>query len=297
MIVKIIKHALLLKIFLCVFAVAGTCQTQPSRISIGAGYETNNFDWSIAGNSDGQLPNILSELKFNKIASIGIFAAGSYDVTNAFTADVLYQRNRVTSGTGTDIDYSSDNRTNPTFNEAFLSNKGNLRLFKAGGNYRLLKGDKFTLAGGLHYISRSGVYYLLSDQINDLESSYRVRLKGGELSLSAGFQASSAIEISADIGYSVSSYNGTADWNLIDVFKHPVSFAQTANAWGIVGQLQVQYLFNKHLAVSANGIINFTDISNGTDLSYLTNDTALSTRFNGGRLRSYAVNMGLQYRF
>lgn len=36
------------------------------------------------------------------------------------------------NGYGSDIDYKDDNRTNPTFEKNFRSNKGNLILFKGG---------------------------------------------------------------------------------------------------------------------------------------------------------------------
>lgn len=283
--------------FLFVFAAGGNCQTQPIEISVGAGYEINNFDWSIAGNLDGQSPNILSELKFNRITSVGVYALGKYKVTNRFKVNVFYQRNGVTSGQGTDIDYASDNRTNPTFNETFLSNKGVMQILKAGGNYSFFKKSKLTLAGGLHYIAGSGTYYLLSDRLSDLESSYRVKLQAVELSLNADYLAGSAIMISANVGYSISRYKGTADWNLIDVFKHPVSFVQRSNARGIMGEVNVKYQFSKHLAIAGSGIINHTAINKGTDVSYLKNNTEIQTRFNGGDLVSYGVRCSLVYGF
>lgn len=294
----IIKQALVLQfLFFLAFAACGICQTQPVEISIGTAYDMNNFEWSIAGSMDGHSPNILSELKFNKIRSVGIYALGKYKVINSLNISFLYQRNRITGGQGTDIDYASDNRTNPTFNETFLSNKGTLQILKTGGNYSFFKFNKLTLAGGLHYIERFGTYYLLSDYLSDLESSYHVKMKGCEISFNADYLAGSAVMISANVGYFISNYKGTADWNLIDVFKHPVSFIQASHARGIMGEINVKCQLGAHFSISASGIINHTAIKKGTDVSYLNNNTELQTQFNGGVLISYGARFGLIYGF
>ncbi|HTG56750.1 MAG TPA: hypothetical protein VL943_10815, partial [Niabella sp.] len=47
-------------------------------ITAGAVYQKTDFRWSIAGNSSGQEPNILSELIYNPIQSAGFNIGAAY---------------------------------------------------------------------------------------------------------------------------------------------------------------------------------------------------------------------------
>ncbi|UEG51369.1 hypothetical protein LLH06_10330 [Mucilaginibacter daejeonensis] len=102
-------------------------------------------------------------------------------------------------------------------------------MFQLLGQYAFRKTSKIQLAGGLHYHCRSSRYYLLSDRLIILASTYAAKFKGGVISLAADHQASTALSIGALAGYSLGDYKGVADWNLIDLFEHPVSFVQTGN--------------------------------------------------------------------
>ncbi|MGY0408457.1 MAG: hypothetical protein ACWIPJ_08905 [Polaribacter sp.] len=101
-------------------------------LETGTNFNVSNLKWSIAGNLDGQSPNILSELKFNKIMSLGYYFKGNYAPVTYLNLSVFYQQNKVISGNGYDTDYKGDNRTNPTFEKAFISNKGDFISFKGG---------------------------------------------------------------------------------------------------------------------------------------------------------------------
>jgi len=92
-------------------------------LEAGATYNISNFEWSIAGNLEGEAPNILSELKFDKITSFGYYLKGNYTPVTYLKFFAFFQQNKVVNGSGSDIDYKDDNRTNPTFEQEFISNK------------------------------------------------------------------------------------------------------------------------------------------------------------------------------
>lgn len=53
------------------------CQPNKFNLFIGSNVSVDNFRWSIAGNIDGKSPNILSELNYSNITSIGGYVEGN----------------------------------------------------------------------------------------------------------------------------------------------------------------------------------------------------------------------------
>src|ERR1700754_1332656 len=135
------KPALLLLIILY----AGICYAQDGdkklQISAGTGYQREDFHWSIAGDINGENPNVYSELKWKAIAGPHYNLALQWNIWNSFLLLGNYSKSSITSGTSNDTDYSGDNRTAPVYNQDFNSNKGRTSAWSAGVGYMLIKNE------------------------------------------------------------------------------------------------------------------------------------------------------------
>ena len=113
--------------------------------STGATGHITDLTWSIAGNMQGQSPNILSELTFKNITGFGGYLDGVYTPTKYTELNAFYQLSGIVSGKGTDVDYQDDNRTHPTFNGTFSSNNGRMEVFRTGANVYFIHKEKLKI--------------------------------------------------------------------------------------------------------------------------------------------------------
>jgi len=290
------RKVFLLIIFLC-NVISANGQNNRFTFSTGAAINVNDFNWSIAGNSQGQSPNILSELVFNDITSLGVYLEGTYYPLKYLQLVTFYQRNSVLRGEGTDTDYGSDNRKNPTFHQPFFSNNGHLEIFKAGVKYNFLHRDKFILVAGTSYKSTVQNFVILSPDLTDLKSTYRVRWQGTEVSIESTYQMNQMLSVGADFAHTFINYEAGANWNLIDLFMHPLSFSQSSKGLGTSIDLKLSYRVNRFLCVSFDGVIGKARAFKGTDISYLKNGTQVSTQFNGSIDHFYGLGLGTTFLF
>lgn len=289
----------------CCFAVIFTladvlplkAQNHKFSVSAGTALAVNNFTWSVAGNSQGQSPNILSELHFNNITSLGLFLNGTYSPTGYIRFDAYYQRNGVLRGNGTDTDYAGDNRTNPTFDQPFSSDAGHLEIFKAGVKSIFLRRQKIKLGAGLAYRNTLQNFVILSPELTTLRSTYTARWRGPDLSIEAIYNISRSISVGADFSYSPIRYKAEANWNLIDIFEHPLSFEQEAKGRSMEVGVNFRYTLNHFLSLSLNGQLGNNSAYRGKDVSYLKNGSQISTQFNGSVNDYSGIRLGADFHF
>ncbi|HTD42499.1 MAG TPA: hypothetical protein VK671_17850 [Mucilaginibacter sp.] len=265
------------------------------QFSGGAGYQRENFHWSIAGNINGQSPNVYSELKWKSISGIKWDAAMQWNFYSRFLLTGGYDRSSITSGTSNDTDYGGDNRTNPVYNQNFSSNKGSTSAWSAGLGYKLIANKLWKLtpyAGyGIHYQS----YYLLGDEgsFGQLNTTYKPQWEGPFIRLTSSVQLLKNLEAFGDFTYNQVKYNAAADWNLIQNFQHPVSFRQAANGYGIDMEAGLSFNINRHLAINTGfGFFNW-ETGNGTDTLYLTSGGTEKTQMNGATRNGMLFKVGL----
>ncbi|SKC97983.1 hypothetical protein SAMN05660461_1065 [Chitinophaga ginsengisegetis] len=272
-------------------------QSRQFSVSGGGALNVNNFDWSIAGNSEGQSPNVLSELHFNSITSLGFYLNGAYRPVKYLRFDAYYQRNGVAGGSGMDTDYKGDDRTDPTFQQSFSSDRGYLEVFRIGVNVIFLQRTKFSLGAGVSYKNTRQNFVILSPELTDLQSTYTARWRGPAFSLEGNYLINRSLSVGANIAYTLIRYRGEADWNLIDIFMHPLSFEQTSKGHGMDYGLNFRYAVNGFLSFSLDGVLGNARVSKGTDISYLTNGTQISTQFNGSGNYFYGARLGAMVQF
>jgi hypothetical protein len=267
-------------------------QSHQFSVSGGGAFHVNDFNWSIAGNPQGQSPNVLSELHFNNVTALGFYLNGTYSPVKYLQLDTWYQRNGVISGRGMDADYKGDDRTDPTFQQPFSSNKGYLEVFRIGARAIFLQRTKFSMGAGIAYKNTRQHFVMLSPELTDLQSTYTARWRGPVFSLDGNYVINRFLSVGANMAYTLISYRGEANWNLIDIFMHPLSFAQTSKGHGMDYGLNFRYRTHDFLSFSLEGTLGDARIFKGTDISYLRNGTEISTQFNGSGNYFYGVRLG-----
>jgi hypothetical protein len=196
------------------------------NIHLSPKYSIHNLSWSIAGNSKGQSPNVLSELKWKNLQSPGISLTLEWMITSRFQLKILLAGSAIVSGAVTDTDYSEDNRTNPVFYASLSSDKGKLYSSHVTGGYSFVRTKTYNGKIFVGYGINHQQLYLTDDE--QLNSTYTNKWKGVIFSLENGFYLNSRNSLSVQVTYHQVRYGAEGNWNLIEEFKHPVSFTHSA---------------------------------------------------------------------
>src|SRR4051812_710044 len=94
------------------------------QLSVTAGYRQENLQWSIAGNANGQNPNVLSALRWQSVAGPVTGIRLQYNFFNSCQLEGEYERTFFLSGKVYDTDYGGNDRTNIVYTQQFNTNKG-----------------------------------------------------------------------------------------------------------------------------------------------------------------------------
>ncbi|WP_426670438.1 hypothetical protein ACPPVU_04160 [Mucilaginibacter sp. McL0603] len=265
------------------------------QLSAATGYQNENFHWSIAGNVNGQNPNIYSELKWKAIKGPLYSLALQWNVWDHFLLLADYDKSFIRSGTSNDTDYSGDNRTGPVYNQSFDSNKGSTSAWSTGVGYLLFKNKLWSLSPYLGYGINYQTYYLLGNEgdFGQLNTSYKTQWQGLFFKIKPTFNISDRLEIVADLTYNQVKYSAAADWNLIETFQHPVSFRHSADGYGIDADAKLAFKINRYFSANLGAAFFNWETGNGTDQLYLTTGETDKTQLNEVIRNGFRVEVGL----
>ncbi len=279
-----------------------SAQEKPPKWSIKpyVGFQQSRFDWSIAGNSKGTNPNVLSELIWEKLKGPSYGLDVSYNIIEKLTLKVANQYSSISKGEATDTDYADDNRQGAFYYDLLNANKGYLYNIDLQLNYKLLKIGKFRINPIAGFSYNQQKFYLLESASNPasngLNSTYEARYKGfdfgGEFVLKMD-----AFSIGATVLGGFYTYSAKANWNLIPDFEKPVSFTHKANSFALSGDINLSVPLNKGLSIEADYKINNINTYSGVDKAYFNNRNTEETQFNGASFRKNAVFVGLKFSF
>jgi hypothetical protein len=265
------------------------------QLSAGAGYQRENFHWSIAGNANGQNPNVYSELKWKAIEGNDYDFALQWNPWHRFLLLADYNRSLTTAGTSNDTDYQGDNRTNPIYNQSFNSNKGGTSAWAGGIGYLLFKNKVWRISPYLGYGINYQSYYLLGNDgdFGQLNSSYKTQWRGPFIKVISVLNITNRFKLAADLTYSQVTYSAAADWNLIETFQHPVSFRHSADGYGIDAGAKLVFKINHFLSANIGAAYFNWETGNGTDQLYLTTGETDKTQLNGVVRNGFKVSLGV----
>lgn len=270
--------------------------------------------WDIASSASATTPpNILSELSFRDIRSLGYVINLGYmnrfDNNIAFVLEAEYADSRIQSGRAQDSDYASDNRTDE-FSRSFsdiesdsinyfslatgiktrwLNTKGHYLSFLIG--YKKHNVD-ITMTNGVVQIPEADAGSL----IPGLNSTYNSEFR----SIFAGLSTEHVFSWGT-IGFRYDLYytdlKAEADWNLRTDFAHPVSFEQVGDGKGYAATLGYTYNHNRNWDYSIDYVVTKYHIQDGYDQTYFSDTTSFIVKLNNSEYKQEAIRIGVSYNF
>lgn len=282
------KHLL----YLCLTTVVNitarvaSAQDKPIQISVTANYNDEDFRWSIAGNMQGEKPNILSELIWKDIKGPGMQVGANWNIWKRILVQAYFSKTVIVAGSSTDTDYEKDNRTAPLVQIKAKSNKGYIDFAQLGLGYKLIDNKKFKANTYLGYgINRQLLFLLDADDDTEqpnhrLNSTYAASWTGFFIRMTPQISMSKKMTLKNRLTYNQVVYKGEANWNLIQDFKHPVSFKHIANGYGIDEQLELSLKVASMVSIKLSGNYYYWETGIGVDKLYLSNGNSVNTRFN-----------------
>lgn len=280
------------------FLVMPSVTAQEKKFSIEAGpqYRQEDFRWSIAGNIHGTNPNILSELIFNHIHSAGFYTKGTFRFLNKFNAEAYYDKLLTYNGRVTDFDYDGNNRTDPKTQLYLQSRKGHSTEAGAVFSYYFIKNEQFDVSAGAGYSLTKELFYLTDDNDPLLKSTYEAKWNGPRMSWN-GLWKNGVLNIGAGITGMYLFYNAKANWNLVETFRHPVSFTHKATGHGFDYRLTLGYQPSDKLQFSLHGLYSDWKTKYGVDKLFKTDGEIISARMNGALKKNSGIRLTTTFSF
>lgn len=218
-----------------------------TNVSVSAGYRVDSLNWSIAGNSAGGNPNILSELSWKNLesAQIGIESDISFDEEIYIRSYINY--GYIFDGEVQDSDYNGDNRSGEFSRSVNDSNGDYVGDASVGIGYEIwtidssvgrnlriipILGYSFSrqslaMSNGFQVVPASGAF-------SGLDSSYQADWYGPWVGVDLWLESSDEDYMILRMEYHRADYYAEANWNLRPEFQHPVSFEHDTTGTGYV---------------------------------------------------------------
>ncbi len=263
------------------------------KLDFGTVCSSINFDWSIAGDEQGKNPNILSELSYDDILSLGFYINLRYRVLQRCYFTLKIENAEHLKGKGSDIDYIEDNRLQPSYELNFESNKGCSQQLKSGVQFEMYKIRGNIVSIGSSYINSYHLFSMTSKNERSLDTWYSTREQGIDFNVKATIDFKEKVYINGSFIYDIVSYKAIGNWNLIPAFRHPISFMQESNGKNLTGIITIKSRISKDWFILLEGSFINKNIRKGTDEAYLSNGTTHITQFNGANGMSKSIKLGI----
>lgn len=284
--------------FLFILTASSQIEKEKLVTELGTSLDTYDFEWSIAGNIYGQSPNVLSELKFYNIVSKGYYSSLKFSPVDKVSIFLYYQQSKVIDGMGLDSDYKEDNRKGVSFKKEFFSNKGELENIRIGYTIPIFTYKNLKTASIISYSFRSQNFQILGGRKEkDLNSSYLKRMKGVQFLINNNYSFNKVISFSIDFAFSYVNYKAKANWNLIKIFKHPLSFSHYSRGTIFESNFTFKGRVNKYISILIGGELRRVEIGRGVDTAHLVTGKNINTQFNGGKGYGYGLKTGVYFFF
>lgn len=266
-----------------------------ARVQIGGVSTVEDLTWSIAGNLNGENPDIFSELQWRNICGVGGAASIALPVFKRFSFSLDAKVLGFVKGTVTDTDYRGDNRTDQVFYAKESASKGLVKSFRPGIEYLMVDQSRFDLSLGVGYLVTTKTYYLLN-HATGLNSSYAAIWHGVSALYTVGVDLDFCRLILLT-DYSQVKYKATANWNLIDEFEHPVSFEHEARGFVFFNQLSIYKALANQVEAMVSGGYQFSSTGKGVDTLYKKDGDRPKTQLNDVTNQMFSLSLGVNYIF
>jgi hypothetical protein len=287
------------------------------EIETGYGYRRDRFDWNIAGDLQGNNPNVLSELTWKDLIIHEVHLDLRANLKKSFVLKGSISYGVIVSGDNRDSDYSADNREMEFSRSINETDKGHTLDGQLGAGYRFqLVSESISVTSFAGY-SYHQQYLSMTDgnqtitwaggpplgTFGGLDSSYDAEWQGPWVGIEMILDAEKfkktlpPISFYATWEYHWADYTAEADWNLREDFKHPKSFEHEADGSGMVASLGVCIRLSDRWSVILGYETEEWSTERGVDRVFLENDTIIETRLNEVNWSSDVIHFGCSVRF
>ena len=224
-------------VFLSLYSLNSTARKIESTITYGIGERNTTVDWNIAGNLQGENPNIISELIWRNIKSKQLSLGGIWTEGDYFL-QASGEYGKVYSGENQDSDYSLDDRQGE-FSRS-VNNAGKDYMLDLELNYgkshvvspKLKIDASFGYSIHRQHLKMYGGNQLIgSASLEGLDSLYQSNWEGPQASVGMSYKNKDD-EYSLNYTHQDIDLNGHTNWNLRSDLKHPVSMTQAGSGNG-----------------------------------------------------------------
>jgi len=288
-------------------------------VGLSAGLRFDEFKWSIAGNSGGTSPNILSELEWDQVLSHQLSMGGTLEVKRRFYCRGQGNIAWIQSGSVRDSDYDGDDRTLEYSRSTSETNGDEMYDLVVGAGYPIhllrdrlflapLTGisyhvQNFRITNGEQVISdppRTPPVGPLDSRLNSTYSAHWFGLWAGcdlRYLMETPNQETPPIVWELSLMYHfLGDYSAEADWNLRGDLDHPKSFEHDADAEGISLTMKCQIPINQKVGI--HFMANYTrwTTDEGDATIYETSGTS-HTQLNDVEWETHSVMVGVDCLF
>lgn len=282
-------------------------------LELSAGYRIDQFDWNIAGDVTGRNPSVLSEYTWRDLETFQVSAKLSAFIHDGFYVRTALSGGRIFDGRNQDSDYAGDGRT-MEFSRSNNSAKGGNTLDGAIGFGYQFKGagirwipllgysyreQNLTLKDGYQSISTPvpGATPPPVGPIAGLNSAYDASWRGPWVGFELFFEVQERLTFFGAFQYHWSRYEAEANLNLRADLAHPTSFEHHADGAGFLVNAGAEYALKGAWAATLSAGYERWSTDPGTDTLYYTSGSVAQTRLNEVNWNSFALMLGLKYRF
>jgi len=285
--------------FISLFILFGVqlCMSQdfPAKlqVSVTSGYGLQDLRWSIAGNANGQNPNVLSELKWKGVAATITGMHLQYRIFRQWQLEGEYAHLFFLSGRVYDTDYGSNDRTNKVYDQRFNAGKGGADRWQAGLANRIPVTSNISITPSAGYGIFHQTLYIIGNSFSlpDLNSTYKTKWTGPYAQILCSVAPTKKLGMNAGLRYSQVQYRASANWNLIREFNHPESFRHTANGYGTHAQAAILYHASRMHSLGISGSYSCWQTGRGIDEQYLSTGASQQTQLNEVHTTGWQVMM------
>ena len=275
-------------------------------LTVDSGLSQDSFEWTIAGDTQGRHPNILSELEWEKLQIIPASLSAEFKMFDHWRARLGGSYGWITDGENRDSDYAANNRQ-VEFSRSSAETSGRTLDAQFGLGYelpRLLKNVTLTPWIGVAYhqqklIDQNGVQeldliYRDLGPFSGLNSCYKSEWRGISLGLESRILLSDTRRIVLNSQYERVSYSASANWNLRTDFT---GFHHHAEGNGYRLSLGYEWDPAPRWTLGIHARWSFFQTAAGIDQTNFTDGTHEKTRLNEVEWITLGIHASATYRF
>ncbi len=299
--------AIVLSTGLSAVPAAGEVQTD---VHLDTGYRTDELYWNIAGDINGENPNVLSELKWTdlKIYQLRLALDILVDRHCCLRASAGY--GKIVGGDNQDSDYLGDDRTYEFSRSNNDAGDGSVLDLSVGFGYRYRPADGPVTVTPMVGYSQNEQHLTMTDgyqtldpydlvglgSFSGLDSTYDATWKGPWVGLDLSYDMTKALRLYGAAEYHMAEYEAEANWNLREEFAHPKSFVHDADGTGVVLSGGIDYALRNVWSVGLTADYQVWRTDSGLDTTFFSDSSApMSTQLNEVHWTSYAVMLRITY--